>query len=480
MPQPSPLTLLKPLAAALHRLNQTQFFAPHFPFSPQRLPVFYGWVIWGVTTLGILMSIPGQTAGMSVFTDYLLAATGLSRLALSNAYLMGTLASGLLLPMGGVFIDRFGARLVVVIAASWLALTLVYLSVSDRLAQGLSELLALESAQPVAFILLCLGFVSLRFSGQGMLTMVSRTTLGKWFDRRRGLASGLSGIFVSFGFSAAPLLLSLLIDMGGWRGAWLTLAVLVGLGMAPLGWLSYRDNPEECDLVMDGRVVSPAPSDIAAAAVSPPSDRAASGQRQFSATRDFTRRAALRTLAFWAVTLALASQALTITGLTFHLVDIGAAAGLPQKQTVALFLPIGLLATMTGYGIGVVSDRVRLKVLFIAMMVFEAIGLIGMAHLDSLPWRLVAIAGLGITGGFFGTLSSVTMPRYFGRQHLGAIVGVEMMTLVIASAIGPSLLALFNTAFGSYRLGLYLCACLPLSIIFLLVPSGNPQMERSP
>ncbi|MEM7648205.1 MAG: MFS transporter, partial [Cyanobacteria bacterium P01_A01_bin.70] len=252
-------------------------------------------------------------------------------------------------------------------------------------------------------------------------------------------------------------------------------AVLVGLGMAPLGWLLYRDNPEECDLVMDGRTFSPGPSATAAATVSPPSDRAAPRRRQFSPTRDFTRRAALSTLAFWAVTLALASQALTITGLTFHLVDIGAAAGLPQKQTVALFLPIGLLATMTGYGIGVISDRVRLKVLFIAMMVFEAIGLIGMAHLESLPWRLVAIAGLGITGGFFGTLSSVTMPRYFGRQHLGSIVGVEMMTLVIASAIGPSLLALFNDVFGSYRFGLYLCAALPLSIIFLLVPSGNPQ-----
>ena len=419
------------------------------------------------------MSIPGQTAGVSVFTDYLLAATGLSRLALSNAYLIGTLTSGLLLPFGGVFIDRFGARLVVVIAAGWLAMTLVYLSVSDRLAQGLSDLLALDASRPVAFIVLCLGFVSLRFSGQGMLTMVSRTTLGKWFDRRRGMVSGLSGIFVSFGFSAAPLLLSFFIDRGGWRGAWLSLAILIGLGMAPLGWLLYRDNPEACGLVMDGLAPPLAPSE--AAAVSPPSDRTAPVPRQFSPTRDFTRREALRTLAFWAVTLALASQALTMTGLTFHLVDIGAAAGLPQKQTVALFLPIGLLATMTGYLIGVVSDLVRLKVLFIAMMVFEAIGLIGMAHLESLPLRLMAIAGLGITGGCFGTLSSVTMPRYFGRQHLGAIVGVEMMTLVIASAIGPSLLALFNDVFGSYRFGLYLCAALPLSIIFLLVPSGNPQ-----
>jgi OFA family oxalate/formate antiporter-like MFS transporter len=474
------LPFTKPLTESLTRLNHTRWFAPDFPFAPKRVAVFYGWVILGAATVGILMSIPGQTAGVSVFTDYLLAATGLSRLALSNAYLIGTLTSGLLLPFGGVFIDRFGARLVVVMAAVWLALTLVFLSVSDRLAQTLSTFLALDSSLPLAFGLLCLGFVSLRFSGQGMLTMVSRTTLGKWFDRRRGMASGTSGIFVAFGFSSAPLLLSFFIDGFGWRGAWLTLAVLVGGGMGAIGWLLFRDNPEECGLMMDGNATPSVPlerpidttelSDERPANIAPPA------VQHYVTPRDFTRREALRTLAFWSVTLALATQALTITGITFHIVDIGAAAGLPQKQTVALFLPIGILSTGTGYLIGILSDRLRLKYLFIAMMLCEALGLIGMAHLDSLPWRGLAIAGLGFTGGCFGTLSTVTMPRYFGRRHLGAIAGVNMMTLVIASAIGPSFLALCNDFFGSYRLGLYLCALLPLAVIGLLMPSSNPQM----
>lgn len=443
---------------------------PHWPFQPKRVPVFYGWVILVVTTIGILMSIPGQTAGVSVFTDHLIAATGLSRLSLSYAYLIGTLASGLLLPLGGEFIDRFGARLVVAGASVWLGLTLVYLSVCDRIAQQLSTWFSLSTSVPMAFAVLCLGFVSLRFSGQGMLTLVSRTTLGKWFDRRRGMASGTAGIFLSFGFSAAPLLLSFFIDGLGWRGAWLCLAGLIGLGMSTLGWLFYRDNPEECGLVMDGRM-PPAPVPLAAdqsPASSPPSP-------QPRPSRDFTRAEALTTLAFWAVTLALASQALTITGITFHIVDIGAAAGLLEKQTVAIFLPIAIFSTLTGYLVGIVSDRAQLRLLFIAMMVFEAVGIVGMAHLDNGPLRLLAVVGLGISGGCFGTLSTVTMPRFFGRLHLGAIAGVEMMTLVIASAIGPSLLATFNALFGSYQLGLYVCAAIPLGVIFLLVPSDDPQ-----
>lgn len=467
---------LRSLAAALHRVNQTRLLQPDFPFQPSTVPIFYGWVILIVTTLGIIMSIPGQTAGVSVFTDHLIATTGLSRLTLSNAYLIGTLTSGLLLPFGGVFIDRFGARMVVMGASVWLALTLIYLSMSDRLAQWLSAGLSLNSSIPITFVLLCIGFVSLRFSGQGMLTLVSRTTLGKWFDRRRGMASGTAGVFVSFGFSAAPLLLSLFIDGFGWRGAWLSLAILVGIGMGTIGWLFYRDNPEECGMVMDRRsplypTTRATPSTPPSASSPPPSP----SPHPTSNTRDFTRSQALRTLAFWAVTLALASQALTITGITFHIVDIGAAAGLPQKQTVALFLPIAIFSTLTGYGIGIASDRAKLQRLFMGMMIFEAIGITGMAHLDSSLLRVVAIVGLGISGGCFGTLSTVTMPRYFGRQHLGAIAGVEMMTLVIASAIGPSLLALFNEFFGSYQFGLYIFAGIPLAIIALLIPSRNPQ-----
>ncbi|MGB3491916.1 MAG: MFS transporter [Elainellaceae cyanobacterium] len=452
------------ISAPIKRLHQSPAMQPNYPFQPQRVSLFYGWIIVIVTTIGILMSIPGQTAGVSVFTDPLLEATGLSRLHLSNAYLIGTLTSGLLLPFGGVLIDRLGARIVVIGASLWLALTLTYLSWCDRLTAFITGLLNLESSLPVAFVLLAIGFVNLRFSGQGMLTMVSRTTLGKWFDRKRGRVSGTAGIFVSFGFSGAPLILSLLIDAFGWRGAWLFLAAIVGVGMTLIGWLFYRDNPEECGLQMDGETRQVERISDQPAAVS-----------QIRTTRDFSRSEALRTLAFWAVTLALASQALTITGITFHIVDIGASAGLARTQTVALFLPIAIFSTLTGYLIGLMSDRVPLKFLFLAMMVVEAVGIASMAHLDSAVLQWVAIAGLGMSGGCFGTLSTVSMPRYFGRQHLGAIVGVEMMSLVIASAIGPSLLALFKQVFDSYQLGLYLCAAIPLTIIVPLVLSANPQ-----
>ena len=74
------------------------FWRSNRPFPPAAFPFYYGWVILIVSTIGLVASAPGQTLGVSVFTESLLDVTGLSRVQLSNAYLMGTLGSGLLLP----------------------------------------------------------------------------------------------------------------------------------------------------------------------------------------------------------------------------------------------------------------------------------------------------------------------------------------------------------------------------------------------
>ncbi len=76
------------------------------------------------------------------------------------------------------------------------------------------------------------------------------------------------------------------------------------------------------------------------------------------------------------------------------------------------------------------GDRVRIQSLFIFMMVFQAIGIVAVADLD-IAWMLVtAVVSLGISGGCFGTLSTVVLPRFFGRAHLGAIARMQMMAVV--------------------------------------------------
>lgn len=59
------------------------------PFPPSKFPFFYGWVILAAGTIGILMSIPGQTMGVSVFIESLLSDMQINRNNLSLAYQIG-------------------------------------------------------------------------------------------------------------------------------------------------------------------------------------------------------------------------------------------------------------------------------------------------------------------------------------------------------------------------------------------------------
>ncbi len=442
------------------------------PFRPASFPFFYGWVVLAASTLGIVMSVPGQTMGVSVFADHLLAATGLSRLELSNAYLVGTIASGLALPWGGSLVDRLGVRRMIVISSFGLAAMLVFLAHGDALVRALAPLLPAVAAPLVAMTVFAIGFTGLRFTGQGMLTLTSRTMVGRWFEKKRGLVAAISGPFVSFSFAGAPLLLSWWIARAGWRGAWLEMAVVVAVVMGGLGWLLFRETPEECGLHVDGAPTGPDAHELEPSTPED-ADRAASTDQG-----DFTRPEALRTAAFWLVTFAIGSQAMVGTGITFHIVDLGAEMGLAERQAVSIFLPIAVVSAIVGFLAGAAVDRYPIRRLIMVMMAAQTVMFAAMAHFAEPGWRVAATLGWGVASGFYGPLTVAAIPNFFGRTHLGAIQGAMMSAIVIASALGPSALAALRDAFDSYVPGLYLMVALP-AIVFVGAPlTPDPARTR--
>ena len=425
------------------------------PFAPRRWPFFYGWVVVGAATLGALASLPGQTMGVGVFTDYLLAALGLSRGQLSDAYLIGTVTSGLMLPFAGSLIDRLGARVTVVIASLGLAGSIVMLSLTDRFAR------LPDSPLVMVMLGITVCFLAMRFFGQGCLTMCSRIMIAKWFNHRRGLAMAISGVFVAFGFSGAPVLLNAIVQAWTWRGACVAMAVMVGAGMGLLGFILYRDNPEACGLKMDG-VSDPDWHDRMAKQVTP-------------TRREFTRAEATRTFVFWVFNLGVATYSLLITAITFHITSLGAEAGLSRSQAYQIFPPMAIFSVITCLVGGRLADSVRLKWLLLAMMAAQAIGTTGMLTFGTPYGRALVIVGYGITGGLFGPLVGVAWPRFYGRRHLGAITGINMSVMVIASAIGPALFARVHALTGSYHEVLLACWFMPIAVVLATPRADNPQ-----
>ncbi|MCH2373691.1 MAG: MFS transporter [Planctomycetes bacterium] len=433
------------------------------PFAPRRSPFFYGWIVVIFGTLGMLFSISGQTMGVGVFTESLLNVLTLSRLELAKAYLYGTVASGLLLPFAGRLYDRWGARVLVVVSSSLLGMSLYYLSQCDRISDTVEPLTSLKRGA-VELGVLSVGFFFVRFFGQGVLTMVSRSMISKWFHRHRGLATGLSGILVTSGFSYSPRILQQLIDALGWRESWHVLGLLTGIGMALIGWIFFRDNPEECGLRMDG---------AAPESDSHPIDDAPNPASE----HEFTLGEALRTYPFWVFTSALALPALIGTAMTFHIQSFGAKAGMNATESVQIFLGMAVCGVVVNVVSGWLSDRIRIKYLLWTQLLGLTSGTLGLLAFGHGLGRLAVIAGMGVNQGVWSILMAVVWPRFYGRLHLGAIVSVTMSALVLASAVGPYLFSVSEEMTGSYDLAIY--ASVALCILCLALSTGirNPQRD---
>ncbi|MCF7915958.1 MAG: MFS transporter [Spirochaetaceae bacterium] len=415
-------------------MQENRIFRDNYPFSPSRSPFFYGWTILGIGTLGMLMSIPGQTVGVSVFTDYLMDALGLSRNAISIAYLVGTVSSAFLLSAGGRAFDRFGARKMGVTVTLLLSLTLIYLSFSDNFANGISTLLGGRWATVVSFIVIAFGFLLLRFFGQGTLTMTSRNMVMKWFDKRRGMANAVLGIAVSLGFSLAPQVLDLFVQSQGWRGAWRYMAVIL-LIFAAAVYLLFRDNPQALGLTPDGKRPIKVKQSLHA---------------ETTAGRDFTLPDARRTYAFWLFNFTLVLSALLMTAFTFHVVSIFQEAGLSRSQAVIIFLPASLVAVSSQFIGSWISDYIPLR--YIALI--QSIGAVllgaGVVILATPVGPVLVIVGLGLIQGMMGITSNITWPRFFGLRHLGAVSGYAMAWTVAGSAVGPYFFSLSLDLTGTY------------------------------
>lgn len=414
---------------------------------------WYPWVIWLFSTLGFLFSVPGQTMGMGVFTDHFIEVLGLSRTELSLAYLMGTLLSAACLTRAGRWFDVYGGRPLIALSSVGLAIVLFYISCLDVIASLFTD----GSALP--WMLILVGYFGVRFLGQGVLTSASRNILLIWFLTRRGLVSGIRGVFVSFGFALAPLGLAALIGLYGWRGAlW-----LLGLGLvlfAFFAWSFVRNRPIE-------------PQPLKQESGEDSENQSLNSTEVLGLSLSEVRRRPI----FWLYAASLSMHALFGTALTFHIVSIFEQVGLGPDRAFSYFLPAAIFSTVVNLLAGAAADSRPLKPFLVAMLVAFLLGAWGLTYLDRAWGYWLLAAGFGIGGGLWGVLSNLAFVRFFGLKHLGEISGLNTALTVSASAIGPAAFSLGLDWSGSYQVPVVLCMLgLAVLLIWALV---QPSEELS-
>ncbi len=394
-----------------------------------RAPILRGesGLIFLTAVLAAGLTGPGQTIGVSVFIDHFVEDLALSRPLVSTAYLIGTLTGALFLPSVGRFIDRHGVRRAQIIIGLLFAGALVNMS----LVQG--------------FVTLAIGFVGIRFLGQGSLSLITTVTVSLRFVQNRGTALGLYSTINAGSLALAPLVLAGVIAWVGWRQAWVVAAVVIAFTVAPLAYFGLAKMP-----------TSSAEAQLTS------SDSDAYG---------FTRSEALRTRGFWILTSISTTAGMLATALNFHQIDLLQEAGLSATAAAGMFLPQVIGSTASGFAFGVLLDRVGGRYLPAV-----SIALLALAHLlgalAAPGVRVFAYAiVLGAASGAIRTVSSALLPKWFGTANLGEIQGTMTLIGVAGTAVGPVVLALLEQRLGSYPPAIRILGLIPVAVaVFALLP----------
>lgn len=389
-------------------------------------PIYYGWVVLMAGTIGMLMTTPGQTVGVSAFLDKIIAELDISRSAVALLYMLGTLGGSFSLPFIGRFIDRQGPRTGVIAIAGLFALACVGMG----FVQGVFTL--------------GLGFIAIRGFGQGALGLVSINVINLWFVRRRGLALSISGMGIACGAAVFPLLIEFLITEFGWRLAYMILGGMVAITILPIGALIYREQPERYGLQPDSKIIVT--------------------EKQELTETNHTLATARRTFTFWLFAAGGCCVAALGTGLIFHHYSIMASAGISRSIAAIVFVPFGFVTAATNFCTGILMDRVSPRLLLGAMLTLLAAALFMAVRVTSPELMLAYGCLLGLMQGMSGVIQSGVYAYYFGRSHLGAISGLSTTIAVAGTAFGPVLFATGFEQFGSYAPILGFSMIFPLAI----------------
>jgi MFS family permease len=407
------------------------------PRAARHSTAFYGWYMVFFCTIVRGFTAPGQTIGVSAFTDDLIESLGTSRSAVSTAYLVGTLTGAAALPFVGRWVDRSGVKQ-----------TLTVISVGFAIAVALTG-----TVQNI--VMLSLAFVGLRMLGQGSMSLIGTQGVVMWFERRRGFALALSTMGTVAILSLSPLTFGALIGAFGWRPTWVILGVVVAVTVIPIARFAIVDRPEEIGQVPDGKAI----------------DQPAARLRG----RSYTVAEAVRTPAFWTITGVAFMAGAVSTALTFHNTDLLGEQGLNKTQAAAVFIPQLIGSVTSSFVVGSLTDKFSAR----PLMFFGA-GMLGLGtFLATLvePGVMAATYGLvlGLGGGAIGSLSGALYPKWFGVDHIGSIKGIATTANVGASAIGPLILSIGNDISDSYEPVVIGCAVASgvMAVIALVVPTPS-------
>jgi len=347
----------------------------------------------------------GQTYFIGIFGHAIQQDFAMSHTQWGGIYMAGTLLSALLLPITGKLIDQMPLQRYTFFVVLLLALACWFI------------------AQVNSLVWLVVGVFFLRQAGQGLMSHVAYTSMGRYFDRQRGKATAMVAIGFAVGEAVLPIIAVIAIAAVGWRFSYMGVALVVLVFVLPASMWFLRghnvrhQNYEKKLAAREQPAVKT--SDHGAAAIS------------------WRRRDVLKDYRFYLILPAVSATSLVSTALFFHHLNLADEKGWSHAFITGNYILYSVVATVMAIISGQLIDRFSALKLMPFTLVPIACALLMINLVDSfwVIWPYMMLLGIG--SGLAQTTQSALWPECYGVRYLGSIKSLYWTFVVFASALGP-------------------------------------------
>ena len=414
--------------------------------NKQAKGIFFGWWVVSAAVTGMALSIaPIAILSLGLFMKPLSAEFGWERGDISLAITLTALSLSFAMPVAGRLVDRFGPKRVLypsILLLGSLVASLYFLTDS--------------------ILHLYLNFICIGIAGSGTGGVAYAKVVTNWFSRRRGLALGMTMAGVGLGNAIVAPYAQFLIELTGWRLAYVGLAATMVAITLPLVWLLLKESPEEMGLRADG--------------VDQPAQQTDNENQQVYGLAATDAR---KTHTFWIMLVAFVGIGLGVNGLGIHLVPMLTDWGMAASTAALVFSVSGLCTIIGRVGAGYLADRFFAPYVAIAFSACAvcSILLLLMGVVGAAAFLIGVMLGLGSGGN--PNIIAYLISRYFGTRSYGELYGTIYGIHIIGSGISPLVLGLGYDMMGSYTGVLLAYAGLIIAAAcMLLFLKGYPDWSK--
>jgi sugar phosphate permease len=399
----------------------------------------------------IAMGMQGAVVhyGFSAYFTSLVAEFSCSYAELSGVFSLSRLEGGLLAPVSGFLIDRWGPRRLLILGTTMIGLGFILLSRVDSL---------------VWFYIVYALFIAVGGSFGPVATVV--TAVGNWFIRRRSTAIGI--VMAGFGLGGSLVfVVSWCISQYGWR------EVMVGGGLVcwgigiPLALL-MRHRPEQYGLRTDGD--PPEKTAPITAAPGAPSHILPKTERTLEP------RQVLGEPSFWLLSISFSLRQMITSSVTLHTIPFLTQLQLPGETPAAVLGIIASLSILGRLAFGWLGDHYDKRYVIVAGLALLSIAMVVMSQTTGMAGIFLYVPLYALAYGGSVPLIPAVLAEYFGRKNFATVQGFSSTVQMVGNISGPLAAGLIYDATKSYQLAFlgFAGAALVALVMVCLVrkPSG--------